>query len=984
MSREYVQHFQRLTLALLTDKEQDVLHRALSNYQRTRDISRLAKVSKELLNTPERGKLLAYIRAPMSRSERSRFDKLLGIAGYDNLAMVETGRPEFLGRITTPPGSVTLTERFVTVYGSRGESMGFSIRGGSEFGLGIYVSNVKLDSPAAHAGLQVGDHIITANGVDFHCVANSGAVKVLSSAALLNLVVIRTGRVPEWKIAKERVLWYDVSQGRVVASPPLTERPTTNLPHVLVERKVVITVNDDSDFIGLNIRGGSEYNIGIYISRLDPGGLAARAGLSPGDQIVRVNDTEFLYITHTDAVDALRSSAHLIITVRSVGKFPVFKELCAEYTWSDGSTYNTVVGRTKVVTGPAANSSRQHIQRTRARESSIDLTPLRYARAGSSQHLDDTDLDNIQAIEDLDQALEVESKLFYPGDKDILFRRNHEDTWQDIESIKDNYSRVGDVSHTWSARDSDIHSSDASDRELDYTTFLEQAMQQKDTKDRARMTNGKALSAPQPETETVIETVIEEEGVTSFSSSPSPKSPGSQYSGSDVFNREIAATDRVYAQVNDLTGKHPAGAQARTQARASVSSVSSDSSPIYATVNKSTKRLSVGSHAVVVNGSAEPDEETLASQLQLLEARKSSLSSWELSRVAGGAGETPHSSEAMSDVSSPDSDKQKYGTWNSLKKKVKGSFRIKGSGNKKRTSLTHDDVFMASKTSTPMGSLRQKGVFERSFGSQILNTPITEQRYNLMGMLEDHARLLLKEDECAAVIRHIHTYHDNKELDRLMELLFTILDKPEKRALLSDVRNVIAPNQLKQFDILTARVNLNSPNTPLNNGEHQEPKYRPAKPARSRPTAQTNGKTGFYDLTSRHGNSAADRVPSFSSDDFRDIPSHLEVVIVEEETVRESPVVREGEEIVYISKHKMNLGLELIGGRNHSDDKAIRVKNVKAGGAASDDQRLQPGVEITSIDGTSVEGMSKEEAEALLQRAFIRKTPTNLGIHIRH
>lgn len=56
---------------------------------------------------------------------------------------------------------------------------------------------------------------------------------------------------------------------------------------------------------------------------------------------------------------------------------------------------------------------------------------------------------------------------------------------------------------------------------------------------------------------------------------------------------------------------------------------------------------------------------------------------------------------------------------------------------------------------SPTGSLQQKGVFERSFGSQILNTQVSE-RYNLMGMLEDHARALLTEDEYKAVLRHIH------------------------------------------------------------------------------------------------------------------------------------------------------------------------------------------------------------------------------------
>ncbi|KAI8777355.1 PDZ domain-containing protein 7, partial [Biomphalaria glabrata] len=51
-------------------------------------------------------------------------------------------------RIATPPSSATSKERYVTIYGSRGDSMGFSIRGGSEVGLGIYVSHVKPGSCA--------------------------------------------------------------------------------------------------------------------------------------------------------------------------------------------------------------------------------------------------------------------------------------------------------------------------------------------------------------------------------------------------------------------------------------------------------------------------------------------------------------------------------------------------------------------------------------------------------------------------------------------------------------------------------------------------------------------------------------------------------------------------------------------------------------------------------------------------------------------
>uniref|UniRef100_A0A3Q0QUS1 PDZ domain-containing protein n=1 Tax=Amphilophus citrinellus TaxID=61819 RepID=A0A3Q0QUS1_AMPCI len=43
------------------------------------------------------------------------------------------------------------------------EGLGFSIRGGSEHGVGIYVSLVEPGSSAEREGLRVGDQIVAAN-----------------------------------------------------------------------------------------------------------------------------------------------------------------------------------------------------------------------------------------------------------------------------------------------------------------------------------------------------------------------------------------------------------------------------------------------------------------------------------------------------------------------------------------------------------------------------------------------------------------------------------------------------------------------------------------------------------------------------------------------------------------------------------------------------------------------------------------------------
>ncbi len=57
---------------------------------------------------------------------------------------------------------------------------------------------------------------------------------------------------------------------------------------------------------------------------MDAGGLAEQKGLKVGDQIVAVNGTSFENITHSNAVDILRSNATLIVTVKV--RFAAFSE----------------------------------------------------------------------------------------------------------------------------------------------------------------------------------------------------------------------------------------------------------------------------------------------------------------------------------------------------------------------------------------------------------------------------------------------------------------------------------------------------------------------------------------------------------------------------------------------------------------------------------------------------------------------------------
>nr|1UEZ_A Chain A, KIAA1526 Protein [Homo sapiens] len=75
------------------------------------------------------------------------------------------------------------------------EGLGFSIRGGSEHGVGIYVSLVEPGSLAEKEGLRVGDQILRVNDKSLARVTHAEAVKALKGSKKLVLSVYSAGRI---------------------------------------------------------------------------------------------------------------------------------------------------------------------------------------------------------------------------------------------------------------------------------------------------------------------------------------------------------------------------------------------------------------------------------------------------------------------------------------------------------------------------------------------------------------------------------------------------------------------------------------------------------------------------------------------------------------------------------------------------------------------------------------------------------------------
>ncbi|KAK5854046.1 hypothetical protein PBY51_015150 [Eleginops maclovinus] len=241
----------------------------------------------------------------------------------------------------------------VTVDKSPDGRLGFSVRGGSEHGLGIFVSKVEDDSTAEQAGLTVGDKLVEVNGVSLESITMSSAVKVLTGNNRLRMVVRRVGKIPGIRYSKEKTTWVDLIHRRMVVEES-GRTPSETSSDSALRRIVHLFTTSDDYCLGFNIRGGKEFGLGIYVSKLDPGGLAEQHGIKMGDQILAANGIGFDDITHSNAVEVLKSHTHVMLTIREAGRYPAYKEMVAEYGWLDKLASG---GRAPSSQGSDSNSS---------------------------------------------------------------------------------------------------------------------------------------------------------------------------------------------------------------------------------------------------------------------------------------------------------------------------------------------------------------------------------------------------------------------------------------------------------------------------------------------------------------------------------------------------------------------------------------------------------------------------------------------------
>lgn len=179
---------------LLNQEDKDFLFYALKQYNTYRNVAKLVLALTSCLDGPEKLDLLPHIRSLIPLCDMKKYDRL---APYHQMA--------------NPPGSAVKKRggavRNIRINKSNGASLGLNIRGGWEYGLGVFVSSVDAGSLSQQCGLEVGDQIISVNNISFEWITHVTAVKVLKSNNVLNLIVSSIEKLPGHQLNKGSYVW---------------------------------------------------------------------------------------------------------------------------------------------------------------------------------------------------------------------------------------------------------------------------------------------------------------------------------------------------------------------------------------------------------------------------------------------------------------------------------------------------------------------------------------------------------------------------------------------------------------------------------------------------------------------------------------------------------------------------------------------------------------------------------------------------------
>lgn len=164
----------------LTQAEQVIFERGLNDYEQRKNLVGFVECLRVILNTNQKRQLIFAIREYAVRSsDYKKFNKLL--VNYGIAASVASSHSQPTKTVKKTTTLATSGVHKIEIKKDPNGDWGFNIRGGSEHGVGIFVSWVNPGSDAASKSLKVGDQILKANDVNFEGISHQAAVQVKSA-----------------------------------------------------------------------------------------------------------------------------------------------------------------------------------------------------------------------------------------------------------------------------------------------------------------------------------------------------------------------------------------------------------------------------------------------------------------------------------------------------------------------------------------------------------------------------------------------------------------------------------------------------------------------------------------------------------------------------------------------------------------------------------------------------------------------------------
>ena len=227
-SRKVSENVRELHSALakvLHNEDRAFLIQSLNQYQRDRDVNSLVVALKSVLNTPRKREVYPLLWQIIPHSDQDIFHNLWHRDAEASRQRNLKSPARSPGNLRRVPASSSLPDNLhrhasdsgidlpnmtqfqssketkypikrLTVKRPSNSGFGFSIRGGAEHGVGLYVSSVDENSVAEKEGVLPGDHVIQVNGTRFDGLTHEQAVKVTKILISLQAMKALFGLMP--------------------------------------------------------------------------------------------------------------------------------------------------------------------------------------------------------------------------------------------------------------------------------------------------------------------------------------------------------------------------------------------------------------------------------------------------------------------------------------------------------------------------------------------------------------------------------------------------------------------------------------------------------------------------------------------------------------------------------------------------------------------------------------------------------------------